>query len=403
MTSPTAVKSAKHLLFRRLRLILLLPLCLTTHMVQGQETAAPAITNDLYYIIKDLGRLQPKAINNRGDVVGYHSLWQDFYNSKRVGVVVPYGATEKLELTTTESIAHDINDHGVIAGEKNSRATLWFLENSEGNNIVTYPLPQRSAAKVGDACALGLNNQAVAVGYRIIDGRKQPVLWKEPNDIALPPLPYTFLGMANDINDKGDIVGMLSDGKSNIAVLWQQEEGSQAYKVTSLARDNDLVGHSYAEAINNDGTVAGSCFPSSGSRENWYNQACTWKSNTMNQLGEGVTTAARALGINNESMIVGQMDFVKDSEGTAFVWYQERLYDLNLFDDPESRWILLSAQDINDARFITGVGFSPDGTRNAFLATPDCNRNGKSDLEDIASGNLEDKNDNSIPDSCEVS
>ncbi len=388
------------------RLILLLPLCLTAHLVQGQDAPTPAAESHLHYFIKEIGRFQPEAINRGGDMVGNFTAQHKWWDGRPAGFVFPSDSTETLRLTRNASVAYDINDDGVVVGAENSRATLWSPQVGDDENFVAFHLPLPLSDERTKSEALALNNEQAVVGYDCIAGNEHPVLWRDANYTRLPlpeGLPEeTTTGRAEDINEAGDIVGTLVDKDGlTIAVLWQQDERFNRYQAIRLPPDI-YNGSIAAKAINDNSTIIGHCLPESFGLWDEFFLGCTWQENTMKTLTSYTTPGTIPHGINNEMMVVGEIQSTTPAQGQAFVTYQGFLYELVALTD-ETKWELWTAYDINDARFIIGIGRSPAKIRSTFLAIPDCNRNGKSDLEDIASGELDDEDDNDIPDSCEVS
>ena len=76
---------------------------------------------------------------------------------------------------------------------------------------------------------------------------------------------------------------------------------------------------------------------------------------------------AEGLGINNYDQIVG----VSYPSSHAFIWQNGAMTDLNTLIDPDSKYVLIAGQDINDRGVITGQAQDKDtGEFIAFAAVP---------------------------------
>jgi probable HAF family extracellular repeat protein len=74
---------------------------------------------------------------------------------------------------------------------------------------------------------------------------------------------------------------------------------------------------------------------------------------SMADLGFLGGTRARALGINNGGMIVGDSEWSVDSNDShALLYANHAMVDLNSLIDPANGWQIVSAKDINDAQQI---------------------------------------------------
>jgi len=136
---------------------------------------------------EDLGPLPigswPFAINNVGQVVGVQSLWDQ---GKRI---------------TLSMLPQDINDLGQIVGYSGISAFIW----EEG----VY-------REIDTGTPTAINNDTEIVGN--LTG-SVGFLWRDGVTYALSPLispPATrSFGLVTDINDRGQIVGLLTTGSGN--------------------------------------------------------------------------------------------------------------------------------------------------------------------------------------------
>jgi probable HAF family extracellular repeat protein len=165
----------------------------------------------------DLGRLPGDgfatagAINNRGQIVGWSSntttrafIWQR-------GMMAELAALPGGEF----SLAADLNNTGRIVGvgDDGGRPPVMWA------NRVPVTLPMLPGAQSGQANAI--NNGGVAAGWVTFPSEDvYAVVWRRATVARLPALPvppnFSSLSMANDTNNRGDIVGH-SQGR---AVVW---------------------------------------------------------------------------------------------------------------------------------------------------------------------------------------
>ena len=147
--------------------------------------------------------LDPRAINNRGQIVGGTGLWQD-------------GAITFLPdlVGGGPSYANAINERGQVAGagfpaSGDLHAVIW-----QGGNITDLgTLP-------GDAYsyAWSINDRGAVVGA----GERHAILWQNGTITDLGILPGGFYSVATAINARGQIVGYGTTASGyGHAVIWQ--------------------------------------------------------------------------------------------------------------------------------------------------------------------------------------
>ncbi|WP_447006777.1 hypothetical protein ACRAKI_10050 [Saccharothrix isguenensis] len=188
-----------------------------------------------------------EAINNAGVVAGSLSsaATQEFAAircadgdcTKLAGVPSGYGSYT----------AEAINEAGVVVGNRGTVALRW-----EGDGVTV--LAENGRVAHG---AQALNERGDAVGWSVgADGFQRAVLW--PADGKEVDLGVPAPSEAIAINERGDVVGVTSDGSSR-AFLWR------AGRVTYL----DSLGGTYSApvAINNHGVVVGRSTTADGSQK----------------------------------------------------------------------------------------------------------------------------------------
>lgn len=201
-----------------------------------------------------------------------------------------------------------------------------------------------------------------------------PVVWNIHNGSLqqLPTLSGDPDGSVVATNERNQVVGISGpcgddDGLgARHAVLWENGTvinlgnfGGQYFN-TAAAINNFGVVAGWSDVANDTGICDPHCY------------AFVWtKEKGIQQIGPLPGDAnSLAYGINDEGQIVGQSI---DSSGNsrAFIWQDEKIYDLNDLVPPGSPYLLF-AGDINDLGEITGETFdqSTQQLGPAYLAVP---------------------------------
>jgi probable HAF family extracellular repeat protein len=226
-------------------------------------------------------------------------------------------------------------------------ATLW-----KRNQIVDLGTMGRSAVT---SWATDVNRQGQVVGQIGIDSELfHPFLWQDGvmTDLGSLPDPYGGSGVAEGINDRGEIVGWSGDLAPH-PFLWQQ----------GRMRDLGTLGGSggRADAINDHGDVAGESQTASGDQH-----AFLWRAKTAAMIDLGTLGGATsvAYGINDRGQIVGEST-TAGGETHAFVWQHGAMRDLGTLGGSYS-----SAADINSKGKIAGSSIDSLGRKRAALWSP---------------------------------
>jgi probable HAF family extracellular repeat protein len=244
-------------------------------------------------------------------------------------------------------------------------------------------------------------------------GNSAPFIWtKSTGMTALPTLPGATYGLAGGITSKGIITGSSNSGANPsviVPIAWiksgntykilllptvpgavvtlccyvnNSNEGAglavlssgeyHGFRVTTKgAKDlGALLGGtlSNAQGINASGVIAGYS-NSSTSGSNFVTVAWdpSGKIHNLGTLPGGTSSAA--YDINDSNQIVGFSNTVT-STSDAMIWTQKGgMKDLNSLIPPNSGWVLVLANWINNSGQITGYG-TINGENHAFLLTP---------------------------------
>ena len=301
------------------------------------------------YVVQDLGALPGDAssiawgINANGDVVGWSAssnFTRAFLYTNAGGMVALPGLPDR-----PHSVARDINDAGVIVGVAN-------VDNSDPGHAVLW-----SGGSVQDLGTLGGGFFSEARGVNRLG---QVVGWADTNDGSSMAHTHGFLyspatgmvditpdndtGYALDINDAGQVTGYRTALGGYHAYRWQSGLFTDLGVLPGFA-------HSFGQAINASGQVAGNSSSASGNSEHLFRSLAGGGLQDLG--GEGQHNSG--LGINASGVVVG----TKGNFQRALLFTDAKgLQDLNTLIDPSLGWVLMSATDINDAGQIVGHAFN---------------------------------------------
>jgi probable HAF family extracellular repeat protein len=327
---------------------LLLAGAIAVVLVQG--TTRPALAQAGYQV-QDLGALSGDsssvawAINGNGDVVG----WSMGPNGTRAFVFTNVGGMVALPglPDRPRTVARDINDAGVVVGSANAGGT------DLGHAVVW------SGGSVQDLGTLGTGDYSEAWA---VNGLGQVVGWSYTNGASgltgvhgfiysgnanglLDLTPNSDTGYALDINDAGQVTGYKTALGGYHAFRWQGGSFVDLGVLPGFA-------HSFGWAIDAFGDVTGNSTSASGNSEQLFRY--TDRGGLQNLGGTGEHNVA--LGINSWGQVVGT---IGNSQKRAFLYTDASgLQDLNTLIDSSLGWVLLAANDINDAEQIVGYAFN---------------------------------------------
>ena len=295
-------------------------------------------------------------MNNAGQVVGrnvvggkqHAALWQD-------GVMT--------DLTTpeiTESVAYSINDAGQVVGDAPSDGFSHPFIWDDGDMTLLAELPFSNSSY-----ATGIRYAGQVVGdANLVDPNlglmNHPFLWQggAVSDLGAPPgrantgNPRDLMrnsATANAVNNLGHAAGngrywSGSDVRGR-ATLWR------GGVITDLGVIGGSNQSSNAFGINDADQVVGITDTSAGFR------AFIWEARVMAELAARANLAeSDAFDINDRGQVVGVSQAFGEPRGRASLWEDGALIVLNDLIDPASGWDLTSANSINDAGQIAGVG-----------------------------------------------
>ncbi|MBZ5723087.1 MAG: hypothetical protein LAO03_22335 [Acidobacteriia bacterium] len=344
----------------------------------------PQNANKTHYTVQDLGTFGGTlswayGINNKGSVTGFATLPGD---TEKHGFLWRKGRMTDLGILggPNSSPFYKPNERDeVVGGAETSGADpsgedycgfgtyLTCLPFLWRHGVMT-PLPTLGG---NNGIAAFINNRGQVVGNAenttpdscgLHNFQTKPVLWQHGQIEELPLLPGDTNGIAQGINDRGQVAGFSGCNPFSLssAVLW--EKGT----VTPL---DSLGGNaSGGTGINNRGQVFGYSYLA----DNVTYHGVLWQEGAgMQDLGTLPGDAySDAWAIDEKGRVVGT-SCDASFNCRAFLWQDGSMTDLNALIPADSPWFLWEADGINPRGVIVGLAVNmTTGEFHAFLATP---------------------------------
>ena len=311
---------------------------------QRSGQASATTTSPPVYSVDVIGSGVPRAINGRGQVVGWTgSPTRAFIWTAGVGTqALPH-------LGVGPSVAYDINDLGQVVGESSGRAVRW--SNGTAQDLGTLE-------PGGSSTATGINELSHVTGSATAGGELHAFLFTDAEGMT-DATPTTAVRAVWRINERDQITGYRSLFNANRAFRWT------AGTLEDLGLAEGFA-HSFGLDINDSGQVSGAATSATGASERLarFTDGVGW------ELLGGFGETNLGYGLNNEGTVVGEGVPV-GGPTTGVVFFD----GLGLFDldelVPGTEWNLLFAADVNDAGQIAALAFNTvTGQSSAVRLTP---------------------------------
>jgi probable HAF family extracellular repeat protein len=374
---------------------LAIPVCV---VAQGEQQQ-PA-EHVQHYTVTDLGTLeggsssQPFFINKYGLVSGSSSLADGTQHAALwlEKLKVDIGAPG---LGGPNSIAFGDNERFQSAGEAETSTSDPNGEDfcGFGTHLTCLPFLWQNGGMIrlptlggNNGVATAINNQSEVAGFAESSTpdpgcpvpqvlRFKPVVWKKGVIHKLPTFRGDPDGVAEEINDNGQVVGgsgtcatFNTNFLYNIApvhaLLWEK---GKATDLGNLGGKTGQAGGNIAYDINNQGDVVGD---SDLAGDTTFHAFLWTKRTGMRDLGTlSGDVASVSISINNARSVVGA-SLDANFNPRAFLWEKGVMTDLNTLIAGDSPLYLLTGCSINSRGEITGLGLTGTGEIHTYLATP---------------------------------
>ncbi len=322
-------------------------------------TLAGTLSAETVYFVTDLGSISPEtgsngmAVNDVRQIVGQAAA--DQYSAMLHAFFWQDGVMTDLQTLGghLQSSATGINSIGQVTGisfdlgSLHPQAFLW-----QGSTLIP----------IGSFTPNAINNAGHVAGTQDtlqLNGiwESQAVMWNGSTIISLGTLGGDN-SYAHDINNNDAVVGVsqLPDGTTTHAF----------YSATGTMNDLGTLGgsRSHAYAINDQRHVVGVADNNAGMPHAFlFHLNAQGQVQQRTDLGELGGGNSYAFDINEQDVVVGT------SDGSAFVWKNNVMKDLNQLIPVNSGWRLDAARSVSNSGLITGYG-KHLGVQRAFLLTP---------------------------------
>lgn len=290
--------------------------------------ASPASQAEPVYTVHILdASFRPIDINNAGQIAGTVGVNGHNYAALFSGGVLTNLGT----LDGPDSYTIAMNEAGDVTGWANGHAFLY----QDGTMRDIGP----------DTTGYGINARGHVVGVKFVDGyRATSFVYRGGAVTELPYLGTGTSGAANDINDRGAIVGYSEITERGASHAYLYSHGA----LTDLGT---LAGgySSFATDINNAGQVAGF-----GDGADGVAHAFRYQGGVMTDLGAFGGRAFYVEDMNEHGVVL--IGSGAPTAGTAFISVGDALVELSTLTDPALGWTFSDATGINDLGQIVGMG-----------------------------------------------
>lgn len=311
------------------------------------------------------------AINEAGTVVGGSVHRTDgfafVYQNRKVQNLNAVNATPGWKLIR----ALDINDRGDIVGRGEYRGKVrgFRLRNGKVEELDTL-------TGFPSSVATGIDKKGTVIGAAFkVNSDSQVVAWRGRQAVRLAPELAGRITGAEAVSDNGIVLGNIGAGDRDGDGPFIIQKGRVVVVEDTLVPDSgvDLIN---GWAVNDRGLVVGSAFfrPANDVTVPQLSRAFAWRNGALTFLPvfpgdeNDFNVTPSAYGVNNRGDIVGAYSSPR-TPNRAFLFKDQRLYDLNELVSSTKGFRLSTARAINDAGQITGEAFK--GRKiHAFLLTP---------------------------------
>ena len=294
-------------------------------------------------------------------------------NSIAFGDNVRFQATGEAETSTPDPNGEDFCGFGT---HLTCLPFLWQhgvmtpLPTLGGNNGVAYAINNR-----GEVAGVAENTtpDTACPAPQVLHFK--PVVWEKGVIHKLPTFGGDPDGVAQEINDNGEVVGgsgTCATFNTNLlynlvpvhALLW--EKGT-ATDLGNLGGKTGQAGGNIALDVNNQGQVVGN----SDLPGDTTFHAFLWTRRTgMQDLGTlSGDVASLSISINDAGSVVGA-SLDANFNPRAFLWEKGMMTDLNTLITGDSPLYLMTGCSINSRGEITGLGLTSTGEIHTYLASP---------------------------------
>jgi probable HAF family extracellular repeat protein len=290
-------------------------------------------------------------LNDLGDLIGY-----------RDGVAFRYLAGKYQEyfghLIGDGASFESINNLGHVAGgiiDVDGKTTAFIYGADKG-------VGKAALTTVNNAYFTALNDTGQAVGFRIVKGQQQALLYAKGKVTSLDKSVNSSTAIA--INNRGQVACNSTIGKD--------EQHALLYQSGKLQDLSDKIGRpSVVTALNDNGVVVGYSIGEDGNRDAF---AYSNKSGMIELKGLSAFDQSQANDINDDGVIVGTASSTKQTGNVLSHGFRYTakggMEDLSNVLQKDKGIVIIAALKINNAGEILSYGLSKDNQGRYFLIGP---------------------------------
>ena len=304
------------------------------------------------FSIVDLGNLNVRGLNQRGDLVGFYPGYLSVFTPLPQKGILRSASGAITELLTTDgtwaSFAQGVSNNGLVAGST-ANATEWV-------NGVAVPLPLPTDPNFPETLAWSINSKGQVLGFSFSSDPASPeeaVYWSSATASPVTITPNGFQPVR--LIDSGLALGYVSTPAGNELYEVNVSTGTAA---TDLHVSAQQAAPFYiAIAMNDLGTIV--C--STGASLNLIEIS-------PDGIQKQILTSATGTGINNLGDIVG---VVQGYPNEAYVYTRAKgVVNLNALLPAHSTWQLVTPLGINDLGQVFGEGVHNGNPASFILQLP---------------------------------
>lgn len=317
--------------------------CLPALLAPLHSEAAPVYTVNLLP-----ANFDAYDIGNTGQLSGFFT---DSTGGTHAGLYTD-GVFTDLGALGAGNVPNAINQDGMVTGTflANGAAHAFLFRDGQLTDI--------GAGTVG----IGINASGDVVGQRLANGVYNAFVYRHGNLTVLDNLATGNIGLARDINERGQIVG-----ESNLDPSLHSPGHPVLYEHGNVIDLGTLANGEInsAQVINNAGQIAGYGEGAGGMHAFLYDDGALIDAGTFGSLSLDVTD------INEHGVFVGSAG-TRAGSRVGFVYRDGALVDLGTLIDPAPGWQILDAFAINDLGQILASACHGADCVNVRLDLADC-------------------------------
>ncbi len=324
----------------RVLLVVVAGLCAGVAAVGASWAASGAGAAQARWVISDLGTLGGQtshavAINERGQVVGWSNLKAKDTSGYEISHTVLWQNGKMRDLGNLDPIA--INERGQVfgTGDRGGQEHVFVWQNGKLTDLGVLGILPGGTMSYG--VAINARRQIAANSGTDAIPSSHAFVWQNRKRTALGALPGYKYSRAVGINGRGEIIGYCytevdRNGQPDEWVGFVWANGKMTRLGTLGGAESEPI------AINDRGQIVGD----SATKQNGYH-AFLWQNRKLTDLGTLGGRSSHAVAINERGQVIG-WSFLKATDASgdgirrAFLWQNGKMTDLGDLPGGTQTW-----------------------------------------------------------------